>query len=105
MRRSGTIWAGSNFPIVMSGFMARPDAYPMFTFTCEYRTTDGRRWSSDLRARTWDDAISQAEYLGLVVSGVLVRRGTGDWREPVEYNGLRCPPCPVALRQHPSVMQ
>ncbi len=77
----------------------------MFTFCCEHKTTDGRRWGTELSAHSWDDAIAQAEFLGLVVSGVLVSQHPMNEDEPVvKYNGEKCPPCPVVLRSHPNVL-
>lgn len=76
-----------------------------YTFTCEYSTTDGRRWGVDISASSWADAIALAEPLGLVITGVLISvhpADTADESWTIErYNGEECPPCPIALRNHP----
>jgi len=75
----------------------------MFTFTYIRKISDGRRFGGYLSGRTWDDAISQAERLGVIVDGVLVSTYPADGGLPTEYNGEQCPPCPQRLRNHPNV--
>jgi len=94
-------------PQVPQQDLERPAAVK-FTFGARLYTTDGRCYVEHIRACDWEDALQQAAMLGVYVDGVLIEEGNIDgdpamFGRVTRYNGELCPPCPLALREHPNI--
>lgn len=73
-------------------------------FTAEYRTTDGRVFGAQVVADTWDDALSRAAEMGVVIDGTLCAVVDEDSDVVTHYpEADTFPRCPAHLMNHPNL--